>query len=87
LKDIIDQLKLVKDYSNFDFDKIAPVTLVEIDTLITYSAQFKNGSLNLITLFDEFHSYVDYNKEKVKNVVDFNDHIRNHQFHFRICER
>lgn len=67
----IAKLKALPEYASFDFDKVKPVTLVEIDSLIFYQRQFADNTLNYIELLRKYHEVVNYRKVDVKDVVQF----------------
>ncbi len=58
---IVDEIGALKEldvFPGFDYSRIMPVTLVEIDTLILYLHHFETGQLNLIDLLDLYHQHV-----------------------------
>jgi hypothetical protein len=60
LKDELDKLKADPKYSSFDFSRIRPLTILEIDTLILYQELFQSGQFDLIYLIRKFHGHVRY---------------------------
>ena len=88
----MDELLLLKSqefYKDFDFNKVCPITLIEIDTLILYEQSFINEKLDLINLIKAYHLYVQYGKEKdlpperleqhvYKSVLSFSEFARDY---------
>lgn len=58
LADELASLKAANTFPEFDFSRIMPVTLVEIDTLILYQHHFQTKQLDFITLLDMYHQHV-----------------------------
>lgn len=48
-------------YANLDTSKVLPITIVEIDTLILYEQQFKDGSFDFFGLIDAYHQEINLN--------------------------
>jgi hypothetical protein len=60
LQDELEKLKTDAKYKDFDFARVAPLTIIEIDTLILYQEQFKNGTFDLVDMIRHFQNYVLY---------------------------
>jgi hypothetical protein len=60
LKDAIEIMKDEQAFAGFDFERVAPVTIMEIDTLILYINLFKDGKLDIMDLIENYHQYVRY---------------------------
>lgn len=61
-------------FSKFDFEKIKPLTIIEIDTLILFVSQLKEGKLNIIDLIDNYQQYVDYGRINFKSIEEIETH-------------
>ena len=57
-------LQQKKELKDFDFFRVFPVTVVEVDTLIFYEEQFIQGQLNLETLIQQYHAFVNFRKQE-----------------------
>ena len=73
-EDGLEELKKEAELKPFDFSRISPVTLIEIDTLILYEEHFGNGELDVINLISDYHSYVRFRKETFLNPTDILNH-------------
>ncbi len=58
LLDEIEGMKSDTRFSQFDFSRIMPLTIIDIDTLILYQNQFKEREMDLIRLIESYHDYV-----------------------------
>jgi hypothetical protein len=58
LSDEIEILKLDSRFENFDFNRVMPLTIIEIDTLILYQNYFKEKKMNLVRLIESYHDFV-----------------------------
>ena len=74
LQDAISKMKEEKEFSKFDFEKIKPLTIIEIDTLILFVSQLKEGKLNIIDLIDNYQQYVDYGRINFKSIEEIKTH-------------
>lgn len=86
----IDELQRVKENPNLkhiNFDNIRPITVIEIDTLILYEEQFKNGGFELVSLIERYHEHVQFSQvnnlppEKIeehalKSAISFSEFVR-----------
>lgn len=54
------KLRADAKYNGCDFSVVAPVTLVDIDTLILYRTNFENGEMSLFEMLREYQVYVDF---------------------------
>lgn len=86
----IDELQRVKDIpklKHINFDNIRPITVIEIDTLILYEGQFKNGNFDLATLIERYHDYVQFplvnklppqkiEEHALKSAISFSEFVR-----------
>lgn len=97
LQDELAKLKLDPKYNYFDFSKIGPLTIMEIDTPILYQDVFRDGKFNLLDLIRKFHGYVRYNAvghispneieaHAKESAISFSAFVRDvtHQYHVQI---
>lgn len=89
-----DELILLKQderFQSFDFSRIMPLTVIEIDTLILYQPQFESKEFDLIRLIEEYHSHVNYSftdslppeqaeEQAMKSVIPFSEFVRDYSF-------
>jgi len=87
LTDEIAELKAANTFSAFDYSRIMPVTLVEIDTLILYLHQFQISQFDLISLLDLYHQHVrldlqgnDADNHIFQSVLPFSEFVREHGY-------
>lgn len=55
----INAMKAHPDFAGIDFSKVRPVTVVEVDSLLMYQAQFKTGAFDFFRLMGQYHVAVD----------------------------
>lgn len=58
---LMDELELLKSderFKEFDFSKIVPLTIIEIDTLILYEIHFITKKIDLLTMIELYHCHV-----------------------------
>ena len=58
MNDEIEELRIDERFKDFDFDRIMPLTIIEIDTLILYENYFKNKEMELIRIIEAYHDFV-----------------------------
>ena len=87
LNDEIAALKAANTFPGFDYTKIIPVTLVEIDTMILFLNHFQTGQLNLVSLLDLYHQHVrlDLQREEAdrhifQSVLPFSEFVRDYGY-------
>jgi hypothetical protein len=87
LVDEIDALKAANTFSGFDYTRIMPVTLVEIDTLILYLHHFQAKQFDLISLLDLYHQHVKLDLEGdeadnhiFQSVLPFSEFVREYGY-------
>lgn len=56
----IDELRKDKKYAGYDFSRVNPVTVLEIDPLILYRSNLENLELDLFELIAAYQGYVTY---------------------------
>lgn len=71
MQEELERLRTLPELTGYDFSRIHPVTLVEIDTLIMYKKYFEDNTLDYIELLRAFHQTVNYRKENVKDAYQF----------------
>ena len=91
LNDEINALKEANTFPAFDYTRIMPVTLIEIDTLILYLHHFQTGQLNLISLLDLYHQHVrldlqgdDALNHIFQSVLPFSEFVREYGYTIHI---
>ncbi len=74
-----------------DMQRIMPLTIVEVDTLILYQPHFQNDLMNLKALLDSYHKQVDLNhftfiskmqaeNHALQSSIPFAEYVRRHQY-------
>ncbi len=74
LQNELTTLKSEMEGRGFDFSRIAPLTIIEIDTLILYQEQFKQGQFDLIRLIQSFHNHVAYSRTDFPSLEEIEIH-------------
>lgn len=88
------ELKKIKAESGMevvDLQRVMPLTILEIDTLILYQPQLQNGKMNFKTLLDSYHNQVDMNRftfvskiqaesHAMQSSIPFGEYIRRYQY-------
>lgn len=87
--DELESLKRDAKYKEFDFAKIIPITLIEIDTLILYEKYFATNRIDLVTLIKNYHDYVRFDlsdeltpdvieEHALKSAISFSEFVRDY---------
>jgi len=63
MDDALNEASKDQQFKNLDFAKVAPVTIIEIDSLLLYEQNFRLNQLNLLSLISQFHYWVNYKRE------------------------
>jgi hypothetical protein len=71
LKGAFNEMKEDPAYRGFEFKKVYPVTIVEIDTLLFYEENIRGYELDLVSLLKEFHAWTQYEKNDFKDNEEF----------------
>lgn len=71
MEEELEKLKADPELKNYDFSKVHPITLVEIDTLIFYESYFSNHTIDYIELLRAYHQTVNYRKIDIKDINQF----------------
>lgn len=67
--------KLKKKYNHiFDFSRLLPVTIIEIDSLIFLKENFRNAALDLAELIRSYHRQVQFDKKTFRSKREKEDH-------------
>jgi hypothetical protein len=87
LTDEIAALKAANTFPGFDYTRIMPVTLVEVDTLILYLHHFQTKQFDLISLMDLYHQHVrldlqgqDADNHIFQSVLPFSEFVREYGY-------
>jgi hypothetical protein len=75
MQEEIEKMKQDPKLAGFDFNRIVPLTIVEIDTLILDINQLKSGQLDLVYLINAFHHYVQYGRTSFQSPEEYEDHV------------
>jgi hypothetical protein len=59
---------------HFDFSKVLPLTVVEIDTLIIYEKHFKRGEINFESLLYNYQNFVSFRRIDFVTIEDKKKH-------------
>lgn len=72
--DSISKIKKDKEFITFNFERLFPVTLVEIDTLLFFEENFHEGDMDLVNLLREFHQEMSYRKQTFLTAEELVNH-------------
>jgi hypothetical protein len=91
--DVMQKMKSDLKFSFFDFNRVMPLTIIEIDTLILYQKYFIERKFDLINLIEQYHRYVRFDlagklpselieEHAMKSALSFSEFVRNHSHTF-----
>jgi hypothetical protein len=93
--DEVEKLKSDSRFADFDFNKVMPLTIIEIDTLILYHQYFIENKFNLLKLVEQYHEYVRFDlagklpaelieEHAMRSALSFSEFVRDHAHSLRL---
>ncbi len=93
--DELQSLKSNETFKKFDFKRIAPVTIIEIDTLILYQKQLINNQADFIHLIESYHQHTRFDlggklppklieEHALKSAIPFSEFVREYAYNHEI---